>query len=477
MFSFRNNQFFKKISFRLTFGFILFFSLSSIFGLLLNYYLFSRSIESRDHENLYAKAKEYSNIYTKENLENFKKYLMEQKNSDADSQFLIRITSPEKETIFIQKPEKMTELSNTELDKKLTSLDLSQRINNFTVKENSTDESEEENIYELVSVKMSDGGEMQVARNTDERDDLLERYVKTISFILIINLFVAAIGGFIFSHQALKPLRNLIEAIKRVRSGQLYARIPVKHVNDEFAEISVLFNKMAERIETLILNMQETLDTVAHELKTPLTRLKSRSELALLSRSEETYKAALVTSIENTVQITSLIDTIMDISEAEVGLLKLNLIEINSEDILNGIIDLFSLLAEEKNIQIQFVQNTKFNFMADRTRFTQVISNLMDNAIKYSDENTFIKVETSEEAEFYKISISDQGLGISDEDLPKIWDRLFRTNPHHKEKGLGLGLSLVRSICSAHGWKIKVQSKINEGSIFTLKIKIHRNPK
>ncbi len=472
MFSKLNSINTNRISFRLTVGYAVLCILTSFFVLFLNYFLFSQSIKSRDQDILYSKSKEYSSKYQADGLTNLKKYLDEEKLGDSDSQYLVRIGSIDSKTIFLHVPEKMKMLPVSNIEQKLRVVGFKNKISSLYLKEDSVDDPNEENEYEVASQPLLAGEYLQVARNTDDRDDLLVRYLRIILLISVIILIIGILGGYIFSKQALSPLRNLIQAIKLVRSGTLSARVPVRNTNDELDEISLLFNMMAEKIERLILNMQETLDSVAHDLRTPLTRLKSKAELVLLNpATEEDYRATLVNTIENTTEIVNFINTLMDISEAEAGVLKLNLAKVNSKNIILEVLDLYLIIAEEKNISIEFIDTDTFYFFADKIRYKQVLSNLIDNAIKYSVKNSHIKITTRLRNEFGEINIVDEGIGISEYDLPKIWDRLFRANESKSVKGLGLGLSLAQSICSAHGWDISVQSQFGIGSEFTVSMK------
>ena len=460
---------FKSISFRLTFGYALLFILSSFLILFLNYYLFNQSIKDRDHEILISKAKEYSSIYEKGGIGELKKFLIEQKLSDSDSQYLVRIEAENNDSIFLHIPEKMQQLAISDVDKSMASLRFSKNILKFVLKEGSVSDPDELNEYEVSTQIISNGQRIQVARNTDERDDLLERYFGTILSVSFFILVIGSFGGFIFSNQALAPLRDLIQAIKLVRSGQFKTRVPVRSSDDELDEISILFNKMIEKVESLISNMSETLDNVAHDLKTPLTRLRSKAELALLSPSTvEEYQKALEYTVDNISEIVSLINSIMDISEAEVGVLKLDKVELDVNEIILEVIDLYSIVAEEKNILIKYGQATSVKVLADKNRFKQILANLLDNAIKYSPADSEIQILMRKRADLTEISIIDKGCGILSQDLPKIWDRLFRVRSDEGNKGLGLGLSMVHSISKAHGWKVEAQSQFGVGSEFKL---------
>lgn len=469
MFLNRRPNIFKRISFRLTFFYAILFVSSSFFIFYLNYVLLDQSLKSRDHEVLIAKIREYASVYQKGGEPELKDYLAEQKKGDQESQFLVRIESLAGESLFLHIPEKMQNLPVAEIEKQMKNTKIGNQNLNFQMRDLESDDLSEVNDYESTSLPINSGGRIQIARNTDDRDDLLERFRRIISIASVIVLVIGGAGGLILSNQALAPIRNLIQMMKRVRAGELNARVPIRNSNDELDEISQLFNKMTEKIERVVTNMQETLDQVAHEIKTPLTRLKSSAELVLLKPSTEAeYKLALGDTIENTTEIVSFINSMMDISEARAGVLKLTLTNLNSSQIISEIVDLYTMTAEEKNITIEVSELHTFNFKADRNRAKQVFSNLLDNAIKYSAPHSLIKIVTNRQDHKNIIQVIDHGVGIAEEDLPRIWDRLFRGVHSHSAKGLGLGLSLVQSICKAHGWKITALSELGKGSVFTV---------
>lgn len=462
--------FFKKISFRITFGYVILFILSSSFILLLNYYLFRQSLQARDHDLLRAKIKEYATVYTQGGIEAIRKHLVNEKQSDNETQFLVSVLAQNGNLIFLHIPEKMQMLSNQEIQDNLIKVQNNSRVASFHMKENENSEDpNEDNEYETVNFKTEDSHVLQVARSTDDREDLLERYNRIVIIAFGFVMVIGSLGGYFFSNQALAPLRNLIQTMKLINSGKLNARVSVRNSNDELDEISVLFNAMTAKIERVILNMQETLDQVAHDLKTPLTRIRTKAEFALLSYgSTEDYKVVLANTIENTTEIVNFVDSIMDISEAQAGILKLNRVEVFSTEIIQEVIDLFEYYAEEKEVKIEFIKIEQFTFTADRNRVKQVLVNLLDNAIKYSLKGGLVQIITKKSIQKYQIIFKDNGIGISEENKSKIWQRLFRIDNASSVKGLGLGLSLVESICKAHGWNICVKSELGVGSEFQI---------
>ncbi|MBW1669396.1 MAG: HAMP domain-containing histidine kinase, partial [Deltaproteobacteria bacterium] len=202
-----------------------------------------------------------------------------------------------------------------------------------------------------------------------------------------------------------------------------------------------------------------------------MTRLRGVAERALQAGPEAgAYEEALVTCIEESDQILRMLNTLMDISEAETGAMKLDRRELELGEVVQRVLELYRYLAEEKNIQISVRITRGLSLVADPSRIGQVLANLVDNAIKYTPENGRVDIEAYKSSEDIIISVKDTGSGISREDLPRIWDRLYRGDQSRSQRGLGLGLSLVKAIVAAHGGKVQVNSEPGRGSTFTITI-------
>jgi signal transduction histidine kinase len=278
-------------------------------------------------------------------------------------------------------------------------------------------------------------------------------------------------GGIFLSRRALRPIRHLTETVQSISAGKMDARAPALQTRDELGELISLFNSMVEKIEKLIRGMRESLDNVAHDLRTPMTRMRGIAEMALRSgEGPDVCREALADCLEESERIMRMLNTLMDISEAESGAMALDLREIKVSEVIDRVAELYGYVAEDKEVALETSCFQGLALVADPVRIAQALGNLVDNAIKYTSRGGRVSVEARAEGDRILIIVGDTGIGIGREELPRIWDRLYRSDLSRSQKGLGLGLSLVKAIVEAHKGEVHVSSVPRKGSIFTLSL-------
>jgi signal transduction histidine kinase len=320
---------------------------------------------------------------------------------------------------------------------------------------------------ELISRRLSDGSILQVGKRPEKRGKLLESFSYIFAVILIPVVMIGIVGGLFLAFRALRPIRDLIHTVRVIDEGKMDARVPSSLTGDELDELVRLFNRMLGRIETLINGMREALDNVAHDLRTPITRLRGVIETALQSEAgEERLREALMDTAEEAERINTALGTLMDISEAEKGIMNLKLEKTDAVALIREAVELYQYVAEDKGVALVTSLPDTLYACIDSNRIRQVLANLIDNAVKFTPSGGRVEIDASATDTGVMVSVRDTGTGIPAQDLPKIYDRLFRGEKSRSHRGLGLGLSIVQAVVRAHRGSIEVQSRPGSGSTF-----------
>lgn len=326
-------------------------------------------------------------------------------------------------------------------------------------------------IWNLGTVTLSEQLHLQLARS-DETWEVLGHLRAGLLVVWLGAISFGLLGGFYLTRRALQPVGQLAATAKRViESGDLALRVPVRGSRDELDELTQLFNGMLQRNETLVRGMREALDNVAHDLRTPLTRLRTGAEVALRDATDPAQmREALADGIEESERVLAMLTTLMDISEAETGVMQLKRTPVNLVELVRQVIDLYEDVAAERGIHLVTHLSSTALVNGDRNRLHQVVANLVDNAIKYTAAGGQVDLLSFQTDKWVGVTIKDTGMGISAEDLPRIWQRLYRADQSRSERGLGLGLSFVKAIVTAHDGQVAVHSEPGVGSTFTFEL-------
>ena len=315
----------------------------------------------------------------------------------------------------------------------------------------------------------------QVGRSTQLRDELLGRFRRVAIALWGGASLLALLIGRLAAQLTLRPLRELGATIRRLGEGSATrTRVPVRRVHDELDELGIHVNRLLDRIDTLVTGMRQTLDAVAHDLRTPVTRLRAGAERALdRATVAADYREALAVCIEESDRLMSLLDALMDLAEAESGSMAVRRELVDLRSIAGDAVELYTPMADEKGVRVRFTGGTPVAVRGDRNRLGQAVANLLDNAVKYTPPGGRVDVDVRVAAENAILTVTDTGPGVAAHDLPRIWERLYRGDQSRSERGLGLGLSLVKAIVEAHGGTVTAESQPGSGSRFEMCLPLH----
>jgi heavy metal sensor kinase len=452
------NRLRRSFAFRLSLWYAAIFVLSFAVLSVVSYIFLSSSVRD-NREIIQAKLRAFLTLAQEGGIPAIEREATVEQHPSRRTSFFVRVLDPRKRVVFF---------SNPWLWRKF---DLRQSVDHpaegqweyFPAKK-------EGDVLEVTSTRMPDGNLLQVGMSLEDRREILQHFGDTIVSLMVPMILLSLAGGAFLAFRALQPIRDLIHAMQSiVGTGSMDARVPISKAGDELDELVQLFNQMLERIEGLIKGMREALDNVAHDLRTPITRLRGIAETNLGSDSDlEHCREALSDCLEESERVVTLLDALMDIAEAETRTMKLHLAPVNVASLIADVVDLYEDLAEDKGIALSVTCRNDICVMADGNRIRQVLANLLDNAIKYTPDPGKVTITAYQEASQAVIVVKDTGVGIPPEEISRIWDRLYRGDKSRSQRGLGLGLSLVKAVIQAHDGRVEVHSEPGAGSTFVL---------
>lgn len=308
-----------------------------------------------------------------------------------------------------------------------------------------------------------------------EIDKTLKEIYRIILISMIISLVITIAILYFTSQRISKPLQEINEITKIIASGEFNKRVSVNS-KDEIGQLAYSFNYMANELEKLEEMRRDFIANVSHELRSPLTLIKGYIKgLMDMDLSKEKKEQYLSIIYEETEKLTELINNLLDLSKMESGQYPLNISEFEINELIRRNIIKFSGKIEEKNLNVEVLfKNDPIMVKGDKDSISQILLNIIDNAIKFMDNEDSLIIKTEVKDNKGYISIEDTGIGIPKKDLPNIWKRFYKGDKSRSRQvmGTGLGLSIVKEIIKAHGEEIWVESEVGKGTKFTFTLSL-----
>lgn len=326
-------------------------------------------------------------------------------------------------------------------------------------------------IYGLVSSAGSNYT-LQITETLEERADVLEVFRLTSLFSLPILFLFSLVAGWFMSRKSLDGVQQVTDTAIDISNGALGQRVELVDQGSEIDRLAETFNSMLDKIQLLIRGMREMNDNIAHDLKSPLARIRGIAETTLTGDQTETqYQQLAGNTIEECDRLLHLINTMLDLAETEAGLTpNMEILDLNA--LIEDACDLYQAVATENDLSLECHLESRITINGNKQFLQRLISNLLDNAIKYTLPGGRIRIAQEIVDSDVLIQIADTGMGISEEDLPNIFERFYRCDQSRTKPGTGLGLCLALAIAKAHWGNISVESTISKGTQFTISLPV-----
>lgn len=459
----KTGSFLNRLSARLVLSYGVLFIVGLIIVYGLTVFALTQSLQDRMNARLIQEVHEFEERYEKEGLENLKEEFVLEADSEYMDQIFFQLFSPEQKMLATSDLSTWGGVKFDLFEKKLP-----KEGETFFYK---TFDSQRNHKVLVVQKRIREGYIIQVGHTMAEDEVLIHFYKHTFGSVVILMFPLMGLVMWFLTKKTVKGIHQVTSAAEEIARGNLKTRVNVENESTEITLLAKTFNNMSERIEELLKEMRDVTHNIAHDLRSPVTRIRGIAEITLSgSEKLQDYQEMSGTIIEECDNLTSMINILLEIAETDSGISNVQIHKIDLKKIIDEGRELFLPLAKSKQIQLEVKKDhdDALWISANLHQIQRVISNLIDNAIKYTDEGGSILISLEGDADWIFISVTDSGMGIKEEFLEDIFKPFFRSDQSRSTPGNGLGLSFVRSVVERSGGSVSVTSVVNQGSTFVV---------
>ncbi len=452
-----------KLAFRLTLWYALIFTISSCIAFLFFYLFITSVLRNQIDQDLTKQAGVFSSLLSRGGINAVKSVAVVETKASGEKKIFFRLLYPTGEAfsssnmsywedIGIGKEAIRALLSGD--DRVFATINIPDRNQNVRI------------LYTVIGP----GILLQLGQSMEITSRFIEAFKRIFMAILVVLILFSGAIGWFMARRAVSGVENVTRTARRISEGALDQRVPVKRRGDEIDQLATTFNQMLDRIQQLVTGIKEMSDNIAHDLKSPITRIRGIAEVTITTGSTlDEFHNMGASIIEECDRLLDMINTMLVISKTEAGVhtLKPELIDIAL--IIKEACELFLPMAEDKNIRLVCNTHGSLPVTGDIRLIQRMIANILDNSIKYTEVAG--KVEILADLNHQRqiaVTVKDTGIGIPQQDLPHVFERFYRGDQSRSRGGTGLGLSLARTIARAHGGDISVTSQPGNGSTFII---------
>ncbi len=437
------------------------FGAALLFGVL--YWLLAEAFDARERAALVRQAEEFAAAYERGGPLALRSRVENDSTPNARA-FFVRLIRPDNQPAYEKWPADWIETQVRQTP--LGSFTYTEQINTLRIPQNALRD------YTIATRKWPDGIQLQVGRLLDSRAVLLTPLRTAFAVVGGAALILSVGVGTLLAWRATRPLRAVSDTAHRIlATGDHSARVPGPEGSGELAVLVRQLNTLLDRNAAHVRVLRETLDNLAHDLRTPLTRLRGTAELALNDGGEPaTAREALADCVDESDRVLHLLEALLDISAAEAGVLKLNRDRLDLRSLTERAADLYREVAEEKKITVTLDQPAPAELSADAIRLGQAINNLLDNALKSTPAGGAVSLSVRTESGAVIFTLADNGPGVPAAEREAVFRRLYRGDSSRSQRGRGRGQSRLKAIVEAHGGTNALDDAPGGGARFTVRL-------
>ena len=453
----------KTLAFRLTLWYAGVFAVSSCIAFLLFYTLITSVFRDRTDQELLGQAREFSATLSTRGMEAVKSLALLEAQAAGVKKVFFRLLSSRGEVFSSSNMSYWQDIDLREAAIKQLVRDRKNVFETVTVP-NRKDK------VRVLHVMVGTGVILQIGQSMEADSRFIDAF-KNIFFITMVLLVGVSAGvGWFMAKRAVSGVAAVTRTAQEISGGTLDKRVPVGTRGDEIDQLAATFNQMLGRIQALITEIKEMSDNIAHDLKSPITRIRGMAEVTLTTgKGIEEYESMAAGTVEECDRLLDMINTMLMITKAESGLHQLDEQQVDMARLVRDACELLEPVAEDKGLSLACEAPETSPVVGDPRMIQRILANLLDNAVKYTPSGGTVKVSLSEKGgEAVVVAVQDTGIGIPAGDLPHVFERFYRCDQSRSQPGTGLGLSLARALARAHQGDITVTSALGQGSTFTL---------
>lgn len=469
-------DFFRTIAFRLTVWYAGIFSISSCVAFGLFYFLATQTILNQIDQELMDKAGYFRTVIQRNGIVGAQNLAVIEAQAAGEKSIFFRLLYPTGE-VFASSH--MSHWKNVSIDRESIDRLMHKQVAVFTTSRIADQEQKARIMYAFVAHNVI----LQTGLAMDAHSRFISGFKKIFSISMGFVVLFSAVSGMFLARQALSGVKAITRTANTITGSSLDRRVPETGSQDELDRLAITFNRMLDRISALVKSIREMSDNIAHDLKSPLTRIRGFAELALIQEKTddiESYRAMAANTIEESDRLLAMINTMLVISRAEAGEGEFEFAPMDLSGMIRDACELFVPVAEDKEIRFTYAVAEDIEIKADAPMLQRAFSNLLDNALKYTPERGSVYVSVNIQSggtisgkmpeDMVLIEVADTGPGIEEGSLEKIFERFFRAEASRTSPGTGLGLSLARTIITQHQGDLRVENRKGDGARFCIRL-------